>query len=86
LLEGISGVSHCRGGRTRQTPEAIDEEAATHRLKIGLQRGREIEILIAVPGPCLNFKEQTNHRNSSAACDWVCGATDGLSLGSPAPA
>ena len=25
----------------RQTPEAIDEEAATHRLEIGLQRGRE---------------------------------------------
>src|SRR5947207_8457383 len=37
----------------RQTPEAIDEEAAAHRLELGLQRGREIEILVVVPGPCL---------------------------------
>ena len=69
----------------RQTPEAIDEAAATHRLEVGLQRGREIEILIAVPGPCLNFKEQANHRNSSAACDRVW-MRDLLCLSSPAPA
>src|SRR6266702_1974067 len=49
-----------------QAPEAIDEEAATHRLELGLQRSGEIEILIPVPAPCLNFKEQTNHRRTFA--------------------
>ena len=49
----------------RQAPEAIDEAAAADRLEVRLQRRREIKILIAVAGLCLNFKEQANHRNSS---------------------
>ena len=47
----------------RQAPEAIDEEAAAHGLELGLQRSREVEILIAVPGPGLDFKEQADHRS-----------------------
>src|SRR4029079_19030741 len=49
-----------------QTLEAIDEEAATHGIELGLQRSGETQILIPVPGPCLNFKEQANHRSTLA--------------------
>ena len=48
----------------RQTPEAIDEQAAAHGLKRRLQRSGELQILIPVAGPRLNLKEQTNHRIS----------------------
>ena len=50
----------------RQAPEPLDRQAAARRLKGGLQRSGEVEILIPMPFPGLNFKEQADHGSPSA--------------------
>jgi len=46
-----------------QAAEAVDEEATAHRIERGPQRRGEVEILIPVARPGLDFKEQRDHRS-----------------------
>src|SRR5262249_705657 len=49
----------------RQALEPIDEEAATHSHKRGLQRSREVHIAVYESVLYLNFKELRDHRGRS---------------------